>query len=72
MRFQQIFTFSHLSDRVQNVPNRNRLCKITPLLDYFIPKMQSMYVPKEQLSLDEEMIPWTERRNFKTYYLRGG
>ena len=67
MRFEQIFTFFHLSDNVQNAPSRDRLCKIRPLLDYIIPKIQSMYVPKQQLSLDEAMIPWRGRLSFKTY-----
>ncbi|KAF8773055.1 hypothetical protein HNY73_015750 [Argiope bruennichi] len=34
-------------------------------LRYF--QSQSMYVPKQQLSLDEAMIPWRGRLKFKTY-----
>ncbi|KAF8789382.1 PiggyBac transposable element-derived protein like [Argiope bruennichi] len=67
MRFEQIFTFFHLSDNVENVLSTDRLYKITPLLDYVISKSQSMYVPKQQLSLNEAMIPWRGRLKFKTY-----
>ncbi|GBN06184.1 PiggyBac transposable element-derived protein 4 [Araneus ventricosus] len=67
MRFEQIFTFFHLSDNVENVLSTDRLYKIRPLLDYVISKSQSMYVPKQQLSLDEAMIPWRGRLKFKTY-----
>ncbi|XP_055944310.1 piggyBac transposable element-derived protein 2-like [Argiope bruennichi] len=67
MRFEQIFTFFHLSDNVENVLSTDRLYKIRPLLDYVISKSQSMYVPKQQLSLDEAMIPWRGRLKFKSY-----
>ncbi|XP_055951474.1 piggyBac transposable element-derived protein 2-like [Argiope bruennichi] len=67
VRFEQIFTFFHLSDNVENVLSTDRLYKMRPLLDYVISKSQSMYVPKQQLSLDEAMIPWRGRLKFKTY-----
>lgn len=66
-RFEQILTFFHLNDNTQNTNSGDRLYKIRPLLDYIIPKCQSLYTPKQQLSLDEAMIPWRGRISFRTY-----
>lgn len=66
-RFEQILTFFHLNDNTQNTNSGDRLYKIRPLLDYIIPKFQSLYTPKQQLSLDEAMIPWRGRISFRTY-----
>jgi len=60
MRLEQILTFFHLNDNVQNAPSRDRLCKIRPLLDYLIPKILSMYIAKQQLSLNEAIVPGRE------------
>lgn len=67
MRFEQILTFFHLSDNSLNTSNEDRLYKIKPLLDYFLPKFQSLYVPKQQLALDEAMVPYRGRIRFRTY-----
>uniref|UniRef100_A0A0K0DS38 DDE_Tnp_1_7 domain-containing protein n=1 Tax=Strongyloides stercoralis TaxID=6248 RepID=A0A0K0DS38_STRER len=53
-------------DNVQNGSSKDRLCKIRPLLNYLIPKIQFICVPKQQLSLDETMIPWKGHLSFKT------
>jgi len=34
------------------------LFKIQPMYEYFLQKFTSVYGPKQELSLDEAMIPW--------------
>jgi len=34
---------------------------------YFVQKFRPVYSPKEELSLDEAMIPWRGRLKFRTY-----
>ena len=38
-----------------------------PLYEYFVQKFRSIYSPKQELSLDEAMIPWWGRLKFKAY-----
>lgn len=47
-----------LIDAAQNIFSGDSLCQIRHLLNFLIPKFQSLYVPKQQLSLGETMIPW--------------
>jgi hypothetical protein len=35
-----------------------RLFKIQSVYEYFLQKFRSVYSPKQELSLDETMIPW--------------
>jgi len=35
--------------------------------EYFVQKFRSVYSPKEELSLDEAMIPWKGHLTFRTY-----
>ncbi|XP_013775229.1 piggyBac transposable element-derived protein 4-like [Limulus polyphemus] len=44
-----------------------RLFKIQPVLDYFLIKFRTVYKPKQQLTLDEGVIPWRGRLRFRTY-----
>lgn len=67
MRFEQIHTFFHLNDNTQHKSPKDRLCKIRPLLNYIIPKFQSLYTPKQELALDEAMVPYRGRISFRTY-----
>lgn len=51
-------------------PNRNtndRLHKIRPVVDYFNKKMCEVYYPNRELSLDEAMVLWRGRLQFKQY-----
>ncbi|XP_046828835.1 piggyBac transposable element-derived protein 4-like [Vespa crabro] len=43
MRFEQILTFFNLNDNTQHTSSKDRLCKVRPLLNYIIPKFQSLY-----------------------------
>lgn len=46
---------------------QDRLYKIRPLLNYFNKKMENIYYPGQNLSLDESMILWRGRLIFKQY-----
>lgn len=46
---------------------RNRLYKIRPLINYFNNKMQQLYYPSKNLSLDEFMVLYRGRLVFKQY-----
>lgn len=43
----------------------DRISTVKPLLDYFLPKFQSIYIyiPKQELSLDEAVIMWRGSKN---------
>jgi len=44
-----------------------RLFKMWPMYEYFVQKFRSVYSPKQELSLDEAMIPWWGHLKFRTY-----
>lgn len=47
--------------------NVDRLYKVRPLIDYFNNKINSIYYPKKELSLDESMVLWREHLIFRQY-----
>ena len=55
-RFEQIMTFLHFNNNSQTSIPTNRISKLRILLDYFLPKFQSIYIPRQELSLDRAMI----------------
>jgi hypothetical protein len=57
-KFEQILTFLHFCDNSKITPDTDNIYKVKPLLDYLLSKFQSLYKPKQRLSLDEGMIPW--------------
>ncbi|TEA33110.1 hypothetical protein DBR06_SOUSAS18610024, partial [Sousa chinensis] len=66
-RFKQIMTFLHFNDNSETPLPADRISKVKPLLDYFLPKFQLIYIPKQELSLEEAKIKWRGRLRFKTY-----
>ena len=66
-RFEQIMTFLHFNDNSETPLPADRISKVKPLLDYFLPKFQLIYIPKQEPSLAEAMIKWRGRLRFKTY-----
>ena len=67
-RFRQIWKSWHFCDNLTLInANNGRLAKIQPVLDYFIPKFLNVYKPRQQLSLDESIIPWRGRLSFRVY-----
>lgn len=45
----------------------DRLFKIKPILDYFVKKCQLVYKTNQEISLDEDIIPWRGKLKFRTY-----
>uniref|UniRef100_A0A0N5C6W1 DDE_Tnp_1_7 domain-containing protein n=1 Tax=Strongyloides papillosus TaxID=174720 RepID=A0A0N5C6W1_STREA len=66
-RFEQIWTFWHFNNNEEMTNSSSRLFKIQPVLEYFVHKFNTVYKPKQNLSLDEGMIPWRGRLSFRTY-----
>ena len=65
--FESIWHAWHFSDNRQQTQDSGRLFKIWPVYEYFVQKFRSVYSPKQELSLDEAMIPWWGHLKFRTY-----
>ncbi|XP_068993070.1 piggyBac transposable element-derived protein 4-like [Neodiprion pinetum] len=66
-RFRQILSFLHFSDNNNKPNNPDRLCKVQFIIDYFSKKFKENFNPSQNISIDEGMIPWRGRLNFKVY-----
>lgn len=67
-RFLAIWKFMHYVDEENPATNKtDKLYKVRPLIDYLCEKFQSHYVPRQQMSLDEGMIPAKNRTTLKQY-----
>jgi len=69
-RFQSILQFLHFADNSQynaNDPNRDRLYKVRPVVQYLVSKFNSIYIPEEHISIDEELLLWKGKLLFKQY-----
>ncbi|PNF28985.1 hypothetical protein B7P43_G15106 [Cryptotermes secundus] len=66
-RFEQIWWCLHFNDNELQPQSTSRLFKIQPLLNFFVQKFQTVYMPNQQLSLDESVIPWRGRLRMRTY-----
>jgi len=66
-RFKSIWQAWHFSDNRQQTQVSGWLFKIWPVYEYFVQKFRSVYSPKQELSLDEAMIPWRGCLKFGTY-----
>jgi len=66
-RFESIWQAWHFSDSRQQTQDSGRLFKMWPVYEYFVQKFRSVYSPKQELSLDEAVIPWRGRLKFKAY-----
>jgi len=66
-RFESIWQAWRFSDNNQQTQDSGRLLKIWPVYEYFAQKFRSVYSPKQELSLDESMIPWRGCLKFRTY-----
>ncbi|PNF20244.1 hypothetical protein B7P43_G16151, partial [Cryptotermes secundus] len=63
-RFEQIWWCLHFSINELQPQSTSRLFKIQPLLNFFVRNFRS-FEPKQQLSLDESVIPWRGRLHMK-------
>jgi hypothetical protein len=66
-RFESIWQAFHFSDNSQQTKDTGHLFKIIPVYEYFVQKFRSVYSLKQELSLDEAMIPWQGHLAFRTY-----
>lgn len=48
-------------------PNADRLYKVQHLIDQFSKKFEENFSPRQNISIDEGIIPWRGRLNFKVY-----
>ena len=65
--FESIWQAWHFGDNRQQIQDSGRLFKIWPIYVYFVQKFRSVYSPKQELSLDEAMIPLRGYLKFRTY-----
>ena len=66
-RFELISQFLHFADNSTKPADAGRLYKVQPLLDHFGKKFSELFYPGQALSLDEAVIPWKGRLQFRTY-----
>ena len=69
-RFQSILMFLHFADNSQynvNYPDRDRLFKVRPIVDFLVSKFKMVYTPEVNVSIDEELLLWKGRLGFKQY-----
>ena len=62
-RFQSILQFLHFADNSQfdpNDPDRDRLYKVRPVVEYLVNKVRTVYIPEDHISIDEELLIWKE------------
>ena len=70
-RFEQISRYLHLCNSAEQVPygqpGYDPLFKLRKLLDLITSRLQSVYNPHEEMSVDQAMIPFKGRLGFKQY-----
>jgi hypothetical protein len=70
-RFLLITSFLHLSNNDNFIPRENPghdpLFKLGPIFKRMISRFNSAYMPHQNISLDEGMIPWRGNLSFRVY-----
>lgn len=67
-RWLSIWTFLHVVDETDEAIDRtDAIYKVRPFLNMLLEKFRHYYVPRQQLSLDEAMIPLKNRLAIKQY-----
>ena len=70
-RFLLLLKFLHLADNNKQVargqPGYDKLFKLRPFMDPLIHSFKEMFVPQQQLSIDEAMISYKGRLSFLQY-----
>ncbi len=69
-RYQLIMKYLHFNDNTgydPKDPNRDRLYKIRPLLEFLVTKFQELYYPTQEISIDEQLLKFKGRLHFKQY-----
>ena len=70
-RFLLLLKFLHLADNTKQVargqPGYDKLFKLRPFMDPLIHSFKEMFIPQQQLSIDEAMISYKGRLSFLQY-----
>ncbi|XP_022795221.1 piggyBac transposable element-derived protein 4-like [Stylophora pistillata] len=70
-RFEEISQYLHFNDSSQEPPrsddNYDQLFKVCPIIDNILEKIQNVYEPSKNLSIDEGMIAFKGRLSFHQY-----
>ena len=69
-RYQIICGFIHFNDNAEydpQDPNRDKLYKTKPLLDYLNEKFQTVYSPSQAICIDEQLMLHKGRLHFRQY-----
>lgn len=62
-RFLLLKSFLHFVDN-RTCRDTTRLNKIRPIVDYFNTKFSSLYMPSQEIVIDESLLKWHGRLNF--------
>jgi len=57
-RFRQIWKAWHFNNNEDIIDDSDRLVKVRPIVNYFLEKFNNIYKPKQQVLLDEGIVPW--------------
>jgi len=69
-RYQIISRFLHFNNNDKydpKDPNRDKLYKVRPLLEYLIERFQDAYKPSKEVSIDEQLLLHKGRLSFRQY-----
>ena len=66
-RFIALWGFLHVDQTDEAVEKSDKIYKVRPMLDRMLPLFRRYYSPRQQLSLDEGMIPTKNRLAIKQY-----
>ncbi|XP_065190774.1 piggyBac transposable element-derived protein 4-like [Sycon ciliatum] len=66
-RWAIIMSFLHFADNASAAAAGDKLRKIRPLLTLLGDRFSSVYTMEKNISIDEELIPWKGRLDFKQY-----
>ena len=70
-RFDMIMRFLHFNDNSQypprDHPNHDKLYKLRPLINSFTKRFSEVFIPDQNICVDESLIHFTGRLHFKQY-----
>ncbi|XP_050676947.1 piggyBac transposable element-derived protein 4-like [Leptidea sinapis] len=48
----------------QNLQDTTKICKVRPVVDYFNKKFSCLYMPSQEIAIDESLLKWHGRLSF--------
>ena len=69
-RYQSILEFLHFNDNAfyhAADPDRDRIFKVRPLTEHLVKRFKEAYIPNREILIDEELMLWKGRLEFKQY-----